>query len=95
MSGLRRTPLHRALHRPSLILGGERELVLFTGLVAGGLSFSALNLPAFIVAICVWFGCLYMLRMMAKADPVMSKVYTRQLKYRDYFPPRSRPFRNL
>jgi len=95
MSGLRKTHLPRALHRPSLILGGERELVLFTGLVAGGLSFSALNLPAVVVSVCVWSGCLYALRMMAKADPVMSKIYTRQLKYRDYFPPRSRPFRNL
>lgn len=92
MSGLRRTPLHRALHRPNLILGGERELVLFTALLAGALVGVALSPIAIAVGAAVWFGCVGLLRRMAKADPQMSRVYLRQLKYRPYYPARSRPF---
>ena len=90
--GLRRTPLHRALHRPNLILGGERELVLTTGLVAGGLAAASVNLVAAVVGAGIWFGCIGLLRLMAKADPQMSRVYRRQLRYRPYYPARSRPF---
>jgi type IV secretion system protein VirB3 len=93
MSELRRTAFHRALHRPNLILGGERELVLTTAVVAGGLAVSALNLPALLVAGTVWSVIVSALRMMAKADPQMSKVYLRHLKYQRHYPPRSRPFR--
>jgi type IV secretory pathway TrbD component len=93
METLVRTPLHRALHRPNLVLGGERELVLLSGLVAGGLVVSALNFIAIVVGIAVWLPCLAFLRMMAAADPQMSRVYRRQLKYRAYYAPRARPFR--
>ena len=93
MSGLTRTALHRALNRPNLILGGERELVLLSGLIAGGLIVSALNLLAVLVGTAVWLGCLAMLRMMAAAAPDMSRIYRRQLKYRIYYAPRARAFR--
>ncbi len=92
MSALRTTPLHRALYRPSLLLGGERELVLFTGLIAGGLIVSAMNFIATVVGLAVWFGCIGLLRAMAKFDPDLSKVYLRQLRYQAYYPPRSTPW---
>lgn len=53
---------------------------------------AALNLVAIIVGTIIWFVCLALLRTMAKADPDMRHVYTRYLKYRRYYPPRSRPF---
>jgi type IV secretory pathway TrbD component len=93
MSGLSRTPLHRALHRPNLVFGGERELVMLSGLIAGGLVVSALNLIAMVVGVAVWLSCLALLRMMAAADPEMSRVYRRQLKYRVYYAPRARHWR--
>jgi hypothetical protein len=43
MSDLRHTAFHRALHRPNLFLGGERELVMTTALLAGGLAIAAQN----------------------------------------------------
>jgi type IV secretory pathway TrbD component len=91
---LRRTPFHRVLHRPHLLLGGERELVMMTAFVAGALAFAALNVVSAVVAAVLWFGCLGALRRMAKADPQMSKVYVRQLRYRRYYPARSRPWRD-
>jgi len=90
---LRQTMIRRALHRPQQVMGGERELVLFSMLVAGGVIVASLNWVATIAGICVWFVSIYGLRQMAKADPIMSKVYIRQLKYRDYYAPFSRPWR--
>ena len=71
---LRRTPFHRVLHRPHLLLGGERELVMMTAFVAGALPSprSTWWPPSSAV---LWFGCLAALRRMAKADPQMSRVY--------------------
>lgn len=89
----RMTPFHRALHRPQQIMGGERELMLFSMLIAGGLIVSALNLVATMLGLTIWMICVHGLRKMAKSDPEMSKVYIRQLKYAPYYAPFSRPFR--
>jgi len=93
MAELRQTPLYRALHRPNLFLGGERELVLVTAIVCGGVAVSALNLVATAIDAGVWLVVIALLRLMAKADPQMSRVYLRQIGYRPYYPPRSRPER--
>lgn len=93
MSELRRTQLHRALYRPSLILGGERELVMMSAAVTGGLALVAMNPVAIGFAAIAWPTTLLMLRMMAKSDPDMSKVYLRQSKYAGYYPARSRHWR--
>jgi type IV secretion system protein VirB3 len=93
MTRLRRTPLHRALYRPNLILGGERELVLITAIICGGVAVSGLNLVSAAIGVAVWLIAIALLRMMAKADPRMSKVYLRHLRFAAYYPPRSRPFR--
>lgn len=84
--------MHRVLHRPNLIMGGERELVLFALLCAAALAVCAMNIPSFICAAVIWFGVLAVLRMMGKADPAMSKVYMRHIKYRVFYAARSRPF---
>jgi type IV secretion system protein TrbD len=93
MTALRRTSLHRALHRPNLFLGGERELVLITAIVCGGVAVSALNFVAIAVGAGVWLFAIGLLRMMAKADPQMSRIYLRQVGYRSYYPACSRPAR--
>jgi type IV secretion system protein VirB3 len=75
-------------------LGGEREPTLMMAIVAAGLAVSGQNLVAVSVAAVLWFGCIGLFREMAKADPQMSRVYMRQIKYRGYYPPRSRPYRD-
>jgi type IV secretory pathway TrbD component len=90
---LRRLPFHRVLYRPALFLGGERELALMTLIIAGGLAVSGMNLVSFVVGGTLWFCSIPMIRWMAQADPHMTKVYIRQLKYRGYYPARSRPYR--
>jgi len=93
MESRRLTPFHRALHRPQQIMGGERELMLFSMLIAGGLIVTAFNFVATIIGLVLWLICVHALRTMAKADPEMSKVYLRQLKYGHYYGPFSRPWR--
>jgi type IV secretion system protein VirB3 len=90
MSALRRTPLHRALYRPNLILGGERELVLITAIICSGVAVSGLNLVSAGVGLTVWLIAIGLMQMMAKADPDMSKIYLRQLQYGAYYPARSK-----
>ncbi len=90
MSELRRTVLYRALHRPNLFLGGERELVMINAVVCAGLPASSLNLIATAIGLVLWVFLTGIFRMMAKADPYMSRVYLRQLNYGAYYPARSR-----
>lgn len=89
-SHLRRTPLHRALHRPNLILGGERELVLISAILCGGVAVSGLNLVSTGIGVCVWLVSVALLQMMAKVDAHLSKIYLRYLRYRPYYPARTR-----
>lgn len=90
---LRTIPIRRAGNRESLFMGGDRELVMFSGLLAGALIFSAQDLRATIFGIVLWFSALYILRLAAKADPRLRQVYLRHRHYKTYYPPRSTPFR--
>jgi len=63
-------------------------------IVAAGLAISGQNLVTLTVAAVLWFGCIGIFRQVAKADPQMSRVYLRQLRYRGYYPARSRPYRD-
>ena len=90
---LRTIPIHRAGNRPNLFMGGDRELVMFTGLVAGALVFSAQEVKATVFGVLLWIVALYLLRLMAKSDPKMRAVYMRHRKYKTYYPARSTPFR--
>jgi Type IV secretory pathway, TrbD component len=90
---LRKIPIRRVMHRDNLFLGGDRELVLFCGAVAFALVFTAQELRAGIVGVSLWFFMLYLLRLMAKADPKLRYVYLRQLLYKPYYPARSTPWR--
>jgi type IV secretory pathway TrbD component len=90
---LRAIPIRRAGNRHNLFMGGDRELVMFTGLMAFALIFSAQELRATVVGLLLWFGALYVFRKMAKSDPRMRHVYIRHRKYKPYYPARSTPFR--
>jgi type IV secretion system protein VirB3 len=74
-------------------MGGDRELVMFSGLLSGALIFSAQDMRASFFGAGLWFCALFVFRLMAKSDPKMRKVYLRHRKYRAYYPPRSTPFR--
>ncbi|HHV6060363.1 TPA: conjugal transfer protein TrbD [Legionella pneumophila] len=90
---LRTIPIHRCGNRPSLFMGGDRELVMFSGLLSAILVFAAQDWLAAVVGILLWFASLKSLRIMAKSDPYMRAIYLRQRRYQAYYPARSTPFR--
>lgn len=90
---LRVTPLRRAGNRESLFMGGDRELIMFSMLLAFALVFSAMEFRATVYGIILWIFCLYVLRLMAKSDPKMRQVYLRHRRYKRYYPARSTPFK--
>ncbi len=92
-SELVRSRVHRALSRPNLLMGADRELVLLTGLAAVILIFVVLTWYAALFGIAIWLVAVAALRMMAKVDPLMRRVYVRHISYRSYYRPTSSPWR--
>ena len=90
---LRQMPVYRSTSRPLLILGGEREPVLLLGLVCGAIVFATYTATSIAIGLLAWFVGLGILRMMAKHDPQMVKVFLRfWLRYRGpFFPAKPRP----
>lgn len=90
---LRTIPIRRSGNRANLFMGGDRELVMFSGLLSGILIFSAQDWLSIIVGIALWFFSLHVLRKMGKSDPQMRAVYLRHRRYKSYYSARSTPFR--
>ncbi len=90
---LNRVPFNRSINRPLLLLGGERKLVILSGVLAFMLFLSDISLLKFILAFLLWIGAMSLLRLMAKRDPQLSKIYLRRLKYKAYYPAHSRLFK--
>jgi type IV secretion system protein TrbD len=90
---LRQIPIRRSGNRHQLFMGGDRELVMFSGLLAGALIFSAQEWRATIFGIFLWFSALFLCRLMAKSDPKLRPIYLRHRRYQDYYPAQSTPFR--
>ncbi|ELT46632.1 conjugal transfer protein TrbD [Brucella intermedia] len=92
-NNLDRARIHRALSRPTLLFGADRELVLVTGLLAVILVFVVLTIVSALLGAAIWIVVVGLLRMMAKADPFLRHVYVRHIKYRTYYRPTSTPWR--
>lgn len=90
---LRTIPIRRAGNRAQLFMGGDRELVMFSGLIAFALVFSAQEIRASLYGLLLWLCSLYVLRLMAKADPQLRFVYLRHRRYQRYYPAQSTHFR--
>ncbi|PVZ82647.1 conjugal transfer protein [Serratia sp. S1B] len=91
---LRTIPIRRVASRTNLFMGGDRELVMFSILLAAVLIFTTQDWIAAAVGIAIWGGSLALLRRMGKSDPLLRQVYLRSLKYnQSYYAPRATPFR--
>jgi type IV secretion system protein VirB3 len=82
----RRIAIHRSLNRAHLLLGAERSLVLMVGLITALLVFSGnISVWSISLAVVFWSCSFWALVRMAKADPQMSQVYQRHIRYRSYY----------
>ena len=77
---LRRIPVHSSLHRANLVMGAERELALGSALAALLVGIGGMSLVSAGAAIVFWFCAIWALRRMARADPMMSKVWLRHVR---------------
>ncbi|SFB59955.1 type IV secretion system protein VirB3 [Rhizobium sp. NFR07] len=92
-SRLHRNRIHRALSRPNLLFGADRELVLVIGLASAILVFVVLTIYAALFGALLWVFSVGCLRMMAKADPFLRPVYLRYIAYRPHYRSTTSPFR--
>src|SRR5215469_14223957 len=81
----REIPIHQSGNRPHLILGGDRELVLFAGLTSACLAFTLASLIGILLGLVLWFTSVAVLSRMGKADPMLRHVYVRHLRYRAFY----------
>lgn len=91
----RKIPIHQSLHRHNFVLGAERELVMTSALIAllvgvGGMTWIAAGCAG-----AFWITAVFVLRRMAKSDPLMSKVWMRSIKQQDYYSSKASRWRPL
>jgi len=82
---LKCVPIYSALNKPMLFMGGERELMMLSALISLTLIFVALSTQSVILGIVLWIILSTLLRIMAKKDPLMSKIFIRQSKYQKFY----------
>lgn len=85
--------IHQSLHRQAHVLGGEREPVMISALIAllvglGGLTFLSIT-----VSILFWIVAIFCLRGMAQRDPIMTKVWLRHVSQQPVYLARSSRWR--
>lgn len=88
----RSIPLHQSLLRPELVLGGEREPVMCAALMAiitgivGAVQTAWISVA---MALLFYFAAVFVFRRMAKADPMMTRVWRRYIGYQRYYSART------
>ena len=77
---LHRNRIHRALSRPNLLMGADRELVLITGLAAVILIFVVLTIYSALFGVAVWIVGHALGVLAARHDPDFVEVARRHLR---------------
>jgi type IV secretion system protein TrbD len=90
MQQLRRVPIHRSLNRPQLLAGADRELALMAGVISAMFIFAIVKIWAVFAGVVFWMVAFHLLRMLAKADPLMRPVFIRYQIYQRYYPPQAK-----
>jgi len=89
-NGPREIPIHQSANRPQLLLGGDREMVLFAMLIAACLVFAVMTWWGVLTGLLFWWTSVAVLHRMGKADPLMRHAYIRHIRYTDFYPAKSR-----
>ncbi len=91
---LRRIPIRRSLNRKQMILGGERSLVLLAALSSSIIGLTIALGYSFIIGImiasAIWSIEIFLLRLIGKYDALMSSVFIKSLKYKEFYPAKGR-----
>jgi len=90
MDAPREIPFHQSANRPHLLLGGDRELVLVFGVMAAMLIFAVMTWWSIVAGLVLWLAAVAVLARMGKVDPLLRHVYVRHVRYRAFYPAKSR-----
>jgi type IV secretion system protein VirB3 len=82
--------IHQSANRPHLLLGGDRELVLFTALMSAMLIFALVTWWGIVAGIALWIVAVAVLSRMGRFDPLLRQVYVRHVKYCAFYPAKGR-----
>ncbi len=85
----RETVFHASLNRPNLMMGGDRELVLLSGVVSVLLIFDLMTWWSIVLGVLFFPVAASILARIAKVDPLMRDVATRSFQYKEYYPARA------
>lgn len=85
MDKLREIVIHQSANRPHLLLGGDRELLLFAALLSAILIFALVTWWGVLTGLMLWLLSVAVLSRMGKADPLLRHVYLRHLQYRPFY----------
>jgi type IV secretion system protein VirB3 len=77
--------IHQSANRPHLLLGGDRELVLFAALMSALLMFALVTWWGIAAGIALWTSAIAVLSRMGRSDPMLRQVYIRHVKYRPFY----------
>ena len=88
-------PIHQSLYRHAHILGAERELVMTTALIALLVGVGGLTAVSIVSAAGFWILSVFVFRRMAKADPIMSRVWLRHIKQQEFHPAKASRWRQF
>jgi type IV secretion system protein TrbD len=81
--------VHQSCNRPNLLLGGDRELVLFSAILSAMLAFVLATWWGAISGIVLWIFAVAVLNRLGKADPLMRQTYVRHIRYKSFYPAKS------
>lgn len=86
--------IRQSLIRPMELMGGERELVLISAIISVGLGFAMMGSFGITVGatagVILYVVLMFVVLRMGKADLQLSRVFSRHLKYRSFYPARGR-----
>jgi type IV secretion system protein VirB3 len=82
--------IHQSANRPHLLLGSDRELVLFAALMSAMLIFALVTWWGIVAGIALWVAAVAALSRMGRSDPLLRQVYLRHVRYRPFYPAKGR-----
>src|ERR1035438_9771449 len=78
--------IHQSANRPPLLLGGDRELVLFAALMSAMLIFALVTWWGIVAGIALWVAAVAALSRMGRSDPLLRQGYLRHLRDPAFYP---------
>ena len=76
----REVPFHESANRPQLLMGGDRELILVSAILAAMLVFAVMKWWSILGGFVLWLIAVGVLARMAKVDPLLRHVYIRHIR---------------